>query len=57
MRNHANKGCKLAIVVFIPTSLFSKERFLKRYLHENEAWHTPTFYMKMNRFSIVFHMT
>ena len=29
----------------------------KCYLHENEALHTPTFYMKMNQFSIVFHMT
>ena len=28
----------------------------KTYLHENEALHTPTFYMKMNHFDILFHM-
>ena len=29
----------------------------KRYLHENEALHTPNFYMKMNHFKLVFHMS
>ena len=29
----------------------------KRYLHENDALHTLSFYMKMNHFNIVFHMT
>ena len=29
----------------------------KRYLHGNKTLHTPTFYMKLNHFNIVFHMT
>ena len=29
----------------------------KCYLDKNEALHTPTFNLKMNHFSIVFHMT
>ena len=28
----------------------------KRYLHENDALHTPPFYIKMNKLNIVFHM-
>ena len=34
-----------------------KAAIFKRYLHENEVLHTPTFYMKMNHFDIVFHIT
>ena len=29
----------------------------KRYLHETVTLHTPTFYIKMNYFDIVFHIT
>lgn len=57
---HANKGCKLAIVVFIPTSPLQNEisgTFFKGYLHEDEALYTPIFCMKMNHFNIAFHMT
>ena len=28
----------------------------KRYLHENDALHTPPFYIKMNKLNIVFYM-
>ena len=31
--------------------------FLKRHLYENEFLHTRTFYIKMNHFDIVFHIT
>ena len=31
--------------------------FFRRYLHKNEALHIPTFYIKMNHFNIVFHLT
>ena len=34
-----------------------KGAIFKRYLHENKALHTPTIYMKMNHFDIVFHTT
>ena len=34
-----------------------KAAVFKRYLHENEVLHTPTFYMKMNQFNIVFPIT
>ena len=51
---HANKGWKLAIVFFIPILSFSKYKFR---VQENEASHTPTFYMKMHHFDIVSHMT
>ena len=60
---HANKGCKFAIVVFISTLRCSVSKIkicgtlFKRYLHENETLQTPSFYMKMNCFGIVFRMT
>ena len=58
---HTNKGYKLAIVVFIPTLLFSKYKFVVHFSNvisnENETFHSPSFYMKMNHFNIVFHMT
>ena len=58
---HANKGYKLAIVFLYANLAVLKAEmygtFFKRYLHKNEALHTPTFYMKINHFNIVFHMT
>ena len=58
---HTNKGCKLAIVIFIPTLPFFKIETcgtpFKRYLHKSRALHTATFYMKISHFNIVFHMT
>ena len=58
--SHANKGYKLAIVVFIPICCFHNRHLwylLKIFLHENEALHTPTFSLKMSHFNIVFHLT
>ena len=65
MRKHAetfdaNKGCSLAIVFYTNFAVFKIEiqgAIVKRYLHENVALQTPTFYMKMNHFDIVFHIT
>ena len=60
---HASRNYKLVIVVFMPTSPFSnKEKkiwgtLFKRYLHENKALNTLTFYMKINHFNIVFRTT
>ena len=58
---HANKGYKLAIVFFYTNfTVFKieiKGTIFKRYLHENEVLHTPTFYIEMNHFDIVFHIT
>ena len=62
MRKHAEafyakKDYKLAILFFIPTLLFSKQKFrIQRYLHENETLRTPIFCVKMNQFSIVFYV-
>ena len=33
---------------------FQNINVFKLYLHENEALHNPTFYMKMNHFNIAF---
>ena len=65
MRKHAktfytNKGYKLAIVFYTNFTVFKIEfrgTFFKRYLDESETFHNFTFYMKMNHFNIVFHMT
>ena len=52
---HIKSSYKLAIVAFIPTSPFSKQKLVlfKCYLNEKEALHSPTFYMKMNHCTIV----
>lgn len=64
MRKHAEtlrayKGCKLAIIFSNNFPAFEIETcctLLERYLHENEALHTPNFYIKTNHFNIVFPM-
>ena len=57
---HANKGCSLALVFYTSFPVFKIEiqgTIFKRYLYENVALHTPIFYIKMNHFDIVFHIT
>ena len=50
---YTSKDCKLAMAVFIQICCV----IFKCYLDKNQALHTPTFDMKMNHFSIVFHMS
>ena len=55
---HNRKDYKLAITVFYQLHRFENLNLwytFQLYLNENEAMHTPTFYMKMNHFNIVFH--
>ena len=57
---HANRGCNLAIVFCTNFAVFKIEilcAIFKRNLHENVVLQTPTFYMKMNDFGIVFYIT
>ena len=57
---YASKGYKLVIVVFIPTLLFSKCRFVAHFSNVvcmKRRPDIPTFYVKVNPFNIVFHMT
>lgn len=64
MRKHAEtlrayKGCKLAIIFSTNFTAFEIEAcgtLFERYLHENEALHTPKFYIITNHFNIVFPM-
>ena len=54
---HVNKCCKLTIVFFIPFRCFQNRNLgsnFQTYLHENEALHTPTFYMKMITLTLSF---
>ena len=65
MRKHAgtfygNRGCNLAIAFCTNFAVFKIEilgAIFKRNLHENVVLQTPTFYMKMNHFGIVFYIT
>ena len=57
---HTNKGCKLAIVFLNQFRSFQNRNLgcnFQTLLHENEALHTPTFYMEINHLDIVFHIT
>ena len=57
---HANKGCHLATVFLYQFRRFQNRNLgaiLKRFFHENVVLQTPTFYMKMNYFDIVFYIT